>query len=139
MASLRRASLGTLVLLLVQYGIGIGVNLYVTVPSADHGHGIGNAISNGPAALTIHIVIGLLLILAALGLIVQAVLARHRGVIVASVIGLLALVSAALSGASFVSKADTAASMTMAILTGVALLCYGVCLYLLASPPQHRT
>lgn len=133
-ASLRRASLAALVLLVIQYGIGIGINLYVTVPAADHGHGIGTAISNGPGVLAAHIVIGLLLILAAAALVVQAVRARHPGVIVTSVIGLLALVGAAAQGASFVDNAHPAASMTMAVLTGVALLCYGISLYLAGSP-----
>jgi hypothetical protein len=133
-AGLRQASLAALVLLLIQYGIGIGVNLYVTVPAADHGHSIGTAISNGPGALTVHIVLGLLLILAAAGLVVQAIRARHGGVIVTSVIGLLALIGAAAQGAAFVDKSHPAASMVMAILTGVALLCYGISLYLLGSP-----
>ena len=101
-AGLRRASLAALVLLLIQYGIGIWVNLYVTVPAADHGHTISTAISSGPGALTVHIVLGLLLILAAATLVVQAIMARHPGVIVTSVIGLLALVGAAARGAAFV-------------------------------------
>jgi hypothetical protein len=134
-AGLRRASLAALVLLLIQYGIGIGVNLYVTVPAADQGHTIGSAISNGPAALTVHIVLGLLLILAAAYLVVRAIVARHPGVIVTSVIGLLALVGAAEQGSAFVDKGHASASMTMAILTGVALLCYGISLYLLGSRP----
>lgn len=133
-AGLRRASLAALVLLVIQYGIGIGINLYVTIPAADHGHGIGTAISNGPGALAAHIVIGLLLILAAAALVVQAIRARHTGVIVTSVIGFLALVGAAAQGADFVDKAHPAASMTMALLTGVALLCYGISLYLAGSP-----
>jgi hypothetical protein len=133
-AGLRRASLAALVLLVIQYGLGIGINLYVTVPAADHGHGVGTAISNGPGALAAHVVIGLLLILAATALVVQAVRARHPGVIVSSVIGFLALVGAAAQGASFVSNAHPAASMIMAILTGVALLSYGVSLYLAGSP-----
>ncbi len=136
-AGLRRASLAALVLLLIQYGIGIAVNLYVTVPAADHGHSIGTAISNGPGALTVHIVLGLLLILAAAFLVVQAILARHRGVIVTSVIGLLALVGAATQGAAFVGNGHASASMIMAILTGVALLCYGISLYLLGSPGRQ--
>ena len=53
-AGLRRTSLAALVLLLIQYGIGIGINLYATVPAADLGHSIGTAISNGPGALTVH-------------------------------------------------------------------------------------
>ncbi len=136
-AGLRRTSLAALVLLLIQYGIGIGVNLYATVPAADLGHSIGTAISNGPGALTVHIVLGLLLILAAAGLVVQAIIARRAGVIVTSVIGMLALVGAAAQGAAFVDKGHPSASMIMAILTGVALLCYGVSLYLLGSPGQQ--
>jgi drug/metabolite transporter (DMT)-like permease len=112
----------------------MGVSLYVTVPAADHGHTIGTAISNGPGALTVHVVLGLLLILAAATLVVQAIMARHPGVIVTSVIGLLALVGAAAQGAAFVDQAHPSASMTMAVLTGVALLCYGISLYLLGSP-----
>jgi hypothetical protein len=133
-AGLRRTSLAALILLVIQYGIGIGINLYVTIPAADHGHGIGTAISNGPGALAAHIVLGLLLILAAAVLVVQAIRARHPGVIVTSVVGLLALVGAAVQGAAFVDQAHPAASMIMAILTGVALLCYGITLYLVGSP-----
>ena len=47
----RRASLGTAVALLVQYGLGMWVNLYATVPAADRGGGefaaIGRALSHG--------------------------------------------------------------------------------------------
>jgi hypothetical protein len=85
----------------------------------------------------VHIVLGLLLILAAAGLVVQAIIARRAGVIVTSVIGLLALVGAAAQGAAFVDQGHPSASMIMAILTGVALLCYGVSLYLLGSPGQQ--
>ena len=119
---LRRASLAALVLLVVQYGIGIAVNLYVTVPKSDHGQTIVKVISTGPAGLTVHVVLGLLLILAAIGLVVQAVIARHRALIVTSVIGLLALAGAAAQGASFVGNGHQSASMVMAVLTGVDIL-----------------
>ena len=76
-------------MLVVQFALGIYVNLYVTVPSADHGHGFGQAIANGPAGLTLHIVLGLLLILAALGFLVQAILARQPALIAAAALGLL--------------------------------------------------
>ena len=129
-AGLRRASLAALVLLVVQFGIGMAVNLYVAVPGSDHGQKIWTTISAGPAGLTIHIVLGLLLILAAVGLVVQAVIARHRALIVAAAIGLLALIGAAAQGASFVDNGHPSASMTMAILTGVGILSYGASIYL---------
>jgi len=50
--------------------------------------------------------------------------ARHRGGIAASAAGLAAIIAAAFSGAAFVSDEQAGASMAMAILTGVALLCY---------------
>lgn len=131
---LRRASLAAFVILLIQYGIGVYVNLYATVPAGDDGKDIGTAISNGPAALSVHAVLGILLILAALGLLIQAVTARHWAVLAAAAIALIAIVGAAAEGARFVSQGAADASMTMAVLTGVALLCYGTALYLLSSP-----
>ena len=133
--SLRRASFAALVLLLIQYGLGMYVNLYVTVPSGDQGQGLGKAISNGPAALSVHAVLGFLLALAAIGLLVQSLMARYWAVLTASAIALVAIIVAATQGARFVGQGGPeGASMTMAILAGVAMLCYGTALYLLPSP-----
>jgi hypothetical protein len=131
---LRRAGIAALALLLIQAGIGIGVNLAVTIPAADHGHGLGTAISNGPAALSVHVVTGLLLILAAIGLLAQAIVARHRPMIIASVLALLAITGAAFAGSGFVSSGREAASAAMAIFGGVALACYAAGLFLLRPP-----
>jgi hypothetical protein len=129
---LRRGSLAALVLLVVQYGIGMYVNLYVTVPRDDHGRGLGSAVANGPGVLSSHAVLGLLLGLVAIGVLVQAVMARRLGAIVSSALGLLALAAASAAGASFTSSGDAGASMGMAVLTGVALLCYAANLYRLS-------
>ncbi|HZD68075.1 MAG TPA: hypothetical protein VFA45_03870, partial [Actinomycetes bacterium] len=56
LARVRRGSLMVLALLVAEYGIGMYVNLYITIPGADHGHGLGSAIANGPAMLSIHAV-----------------------------------------------------------------------------------
>jgi hypothetical protein len=133
-SGLRRASFTAFVMLVVQFALGIYVNLYVTVPSADHGHGLGRAIANGPGGLTLHIVLGLLLILAALGFLVQAILARWPALIAAAVLGLLAMIGAAASGSSFTGSGKDAASMAMAFLAAVGLLCYGTSLFLLPRP-----
>ena len=121
-------------MLVVQFALGTYVNLYVTVPSADHGHGFGQAIANGPAGLTLHIVLGLLLILAALGFLVQAILARRPALIAAAVLGLLAMVGAAASGSTFTGGGKDGASMAMALLAAVGLLCYGTSLFQLPRP-----
>jgi hypothetical protein len=130
LARLRRGSFAILVLVVVQYAIGMYVNIYVSVPAADHGRGLGSDISNGPGWLSVHVVLGLLLGLGALGLLTQAVLIRHWGVVVASAVGLLSLILASVAGAGFASTGDNSASMAMAVLTGVAVLCYGATPYL---------
>jgi len=76
-------------------------------------------------------VIGLLLGLGALGLLAQAVMARHWGVVASSVAGLLALVFASVAGTGSASTGDNSASMAMSVLTGIALLCYAANLYVL--------
>ena len=131
LARLRRGSLAVLMLLVVEYAIGMYVNLYVTVPRADHGGSLGGAIADGPASLSLHVVLGLLLRLGALGVAAQSVLVRHWGLVAASAIGLLAMIFASVAGTGFTSTGDASASMAMSVLTGVAMLSYAVSLYLL--------
>jgi hypothetical protein len=130
LARVRRGSLAVLVLVVVEYVIGMYVNLYVTIPRADHGRSVGSAIANGPAMLSVHAVIGLLLGLGAVGVLVQAVMARQPTAIVLSAVGLFALAFAAVAGASFTSSGDPVDSMAMSVLTGAGLLCYAANLYL---------
>ena len=135
LAGLRRAGLVTLVLLIVQFGVGIGVNLYVSLP-AGSSRSASQAFSNGPG-LALHVVLGLLLVVSAIGLLVQAIMARYWPVIVAAALGLVGLVVAAGQGFSFVHDSTNAASMGMAGAGCVALLCYVAVLYL-ARPPAGR-
>jgi hypothetical protein len=133
LSGLRRASLGALVMLVVQFGLGIGVNLYISLPAKGSA---GDAFSNGPL-LALHVVVGLLLIVAAIGLLVRAIIARHGAVIAAAAVGLLAIATAATQGFSFVSDGTNAASLAMALATGVAMLCYASALYLVRPPAQR--
>jgi ABC-type Co2+ transport system permease subunit len=135
-ARVRRISLAVLVLVVVEYGLGMYVNLYVAIPSADHGSSLTSEIANGPVVLTIHAVIGLLLGLAAIGLLVQAIMSRHWGAIALSAVGLIMLGGADLSGVSFTSSGKAIDSMAMSVDTGLALLCYLAMLYFLRSPRQ---
>lgn len=131
---LRGASMGAAVMLVIQFGLGVGVNLYVTLPAAGRGgRSIGDAFSSG-ALLALHTAFGLLLVLTAVSLLVRAIAARHRPVIVTSAVGLLAIIAAAGSGASFVGDGTNGASLGMALATGVAMLCYLVSLFILGRP-----
>ena len=136
--NLARGNLAAVILLLIQYGLGMGVNLYVALPNAGSGgRDIGKAFTSGPA-LAVHAVLGLLLVLMAISMIVRAALARHRASIVTSAVGLLAILAAAGYGASFVHDSTNAASFGMALATGVALLSYGIGLFLTRRPAARE-
>jgi len=134
---LRGASMGALVMLIVQFAIGMIVNLYATIPAGDKGStfwtAIGRALADGPVSLTLHAVLGLLLVVTAASLVVRAAFGRVVPVIVTSSIGLLAVLGAASSGAQFVGSGSNSASISMAVMTAVAMLCYAVSLYVLGS------
>lgn len=89
--------------------------------------------------LSIHAVTGLLLGLAALGVLVRAVIARHPRAIASSALGLLVLAFASAAGASFTSSGQPSESTAMSVLTAVGLLCYASNLYLLPPPSRRRT
>lgn len=134
----RRGSLAVLALILVEYGIGMYINLYVTVPPADRGRDLASAITNGPAVLSLHVVLGLVLGVAAVGVLAQAAMARHLGAIAASVAGLAALALADAAGTSFTGSGRAADSMAMSVLTGAGLLCYAVNLGLVREQAHPR-
>jgi phosphoglycerol transferase MdoB-like AlkP superfamily enzyme len=134
--ALRGNTFGVLAMLIVQFAIGVVVNLYATIPAADKGSGIvgalGRALTNGPASLAVHAGLGLLIVLAAIALVVRSILARHTASIVLSAIGLAAIAAAAFNGARFVADGGPAnASLAMALSTAVAMLCYAASLLLL--------
>jgi hypothetical protein len=134
----RRSSFGVAVGLLIQYAVGLWVSVYVTVPARDQGGGIfaavGRALANGPAALALHAALGLLLLVGSIVLVVRAVAARDRFFIVTTAISLLAVLGAAGSGAAFVNNGQDGASLTMGLLTAVALLCQLINLFRLSAP-----
>jgi hypothetical protein len=133
----RRMSLGIALALLVQYALGMVVSLYVTVPAGDHGGGIlaavGRAFSAGPVALAVHAGLGLLLIAAGINLVIRSARSGHRALIWLSAVSLLSILGAAVNGAAFVNSSAAGASLAMGLLTGVALACSALSLYVLSS------
>lgn len=130
---LRINAFSAVVMLVIEYGLGIWVNLYAQIPASDHGKGtfaaFGSAVADGPAGLAVHAVLGTLLLVTAIALIVRAAVARKPAATVIGVIAFLAVVGAWLSGARFVGDAADGASFSMAIATGVALLGYTIILF----------
>jgi hypothetical protein len=114
-------------MLIVQFGLGIGVNLYVTLPKAGR-PGNGSWFSNG-ALLATHAALAMFLVLAAIFVLVRAVMARNASLMATSAAGLVAIGVAFFFGASFASKLTNGYSLGMAIAFAVALVCYAIGLY----------
>jgi len=123
----RQGGLALLILLAVQFALGIGVNLYVTLPAAGHpGH--ASWFGNG-ALLALHATLGMLLILGAIFVLVRAIMARNATLIITSAAGLVAILLAAFFGSGFTDKLTDGYSLGMAIAFAVALACYAIGLY----------
>jgi hypothetical protein len=118
LAALRGNCMGAAVLLIVQFGLGIGVNLYVTLPS--NKSFLATVFSSG--VLAVHAIVALALLGAAISALVRAIRAR-RAVAFTSA-GLAAILVAAGAGASFAGSQSNGASLTMALATAVAMFCY---------------
>jgi hypothetical protein len=118
LAALRGNCMGAAVLLIIEFGIGIGVNLYVTLP--DHKSFLPAVF--GSAVLAVHAIVALVLLGAAIGALVRAI--RARTAIVFTSVGLAAILIAAIAGSSFVSSQSNGASLAMALATAAAMFCY---------------
>jgi hypothetical protein len=126
-AGLRQASLAILILLIAQFGLGTGVNLYVTLPTAGHpGH--GSLYGNGPL-LAAHAALGTFLILSAIFVLVRAVRARNAALMATSAAGLAAILLAYFFGTRFTDKLTNGYSLGMALAFAAALACYATGLY----------
>jgi hypothetical protein len=131
------------VLLLIQYLLGMAVNLYVTLPGHHPGANAGNyfaglasgldwMIPHGPAWAAAHAAFGLALVLAAFAGIVLTRRQGSRVATVTSALGALAILGAAFNGVSFLNYGHAFSSMIMAGLWALALACYITGVYLAA-------
>jgi hypothetical protein len=122
-------------LLLIQYLLGMVVNVYVTLPGRHPGTGAASyftgaadglawVISDGPGWAAAHAAFGMALAAAAL---VSIALARRQDGRLAlglSALGALAIVGAGFNGVSFLNYGHAFSSMIMAGLWALALACY---------------
>jgi hypothetical protein len=122
-------------LLLLQYLLGMVVNVYVVLPGRHPGArasdyfsgaaaGLGWLITDGPAWAAAHAAFGMAIAAAAIA---AVAIAWRRGGTAAratSVVGALAVIGAGFNGASFVDYGQSFSSMIMAGLWALALACY---------------
>lgn len=130
---LRINSFAAIVTLLIEFGLGIGVNLFVTLPSTGSGKSISSAfresLTGGPVILTLHAVLGTLLLLTGISALVRAIILRRRWTIGVATIAFLSIVVAWISGSTFVAGGSAASSLSMALATAVTILCYALLLF----------
>ena len=121
------ASFGALTMLILQFVLGTAYNLYGTAPAAGKSVGVFSS-----PLLAIHVVVGILTIIAAAFLVFRAVQAKIGGAVLGTcVVGLLAVLGAAGAGSAFAGNGANGASLGMALATAVAMLCYAANLVIL--------
>ena len=129
---IRMASFGALTMLFLQFVLGAAYSLYGTAPTAKKSVGLFSS-----PLLAIHVILGILLLIAAAMLVFRVVQARAGAAqLVTSIAGLVAILGAAGAGSSFAQDGANGASLGMAIATAVAMLCYTVNLVIL--PGKQR-
>jgi hypothetical protein len=74
--------------------------------------------------LAIHVIFGILLILAAIDLLVRSIRSHQRVALITSIVGLVAMIAAAGAGSSFTSDGANGASFGMTLATGIAMIAY---------------
>jgi len=142
---MRDQFLGTLIFLIVQFLLGMAVNLFVTIPTDHPGarppeyfSGVAQsvtwAILHGHVLLQIHAVVGLLLVLQAFGLLVTAIRARTRDLIIVTSFGAVGVLAAGFNGGSFLNYNQDFSSMIMATFFAWAVVSYAVGLFLTGRP-----
>jgi hypothetical protein len=144
-ATLAWMLLAAILLVLVQAGLGMIVNLYVIVPAHHPGthsanyfagslHSVAWAIAHGAATLAVHATLGLALIAFVVGTAVYALRSKRPAIVGWSVLAGLFVIGAGFNGASFLDFAHNINSLIMALLSLAAIGCYATALMLLGTP-----
>ena len=125
---LRLSSLGAVIMLIVQFVLGIVYNLYGTAPTSTKSVGLFSS-----PDLALHVILGILLFIAALGQLIRAIAARHRLSIWLSAVGLVSILGAGFAGLGFAGSGASSASLGMSLAFATALACYVVLVFALPS------
>ena len=131
---IRMASFGALTMLVLQFVLGTAYSLYGTAPTSTKSVGMFSS-----PLLAVHVILGILLVIAALGQLIRAITVRHQLSIWMSAVGLLAILAAGFAGLGFTGSGANGASLGMSLAFAVALACYVVLLVALPSAASGRS
>lgn len=143
--SLQRQLVAAVLLILIESGLGMYVNLFVTIPAGHSGASPSNYLSgsgrsllwsveHGGATLAIHAVLGVLLGLMVIGVVAGAIRSGRQAIWLWSVFGALMVIGAGFNGASFLDYSKDASSLIMALLAFGAIACFVIVLFLVSQP-----
>jgi hypothetical protein len=138
---LRTITATTLILLVVQFLLGMVVNLFIQLPSVHPGaqapeyfsgvvQGVAWALVHSQLGLLLHVVVGLLLGIASFVLLGLAIASRRRAWIITSILGWIGIVGAGFNGASFLNYGHDFSSLLMSIGFILALVSYAIGFYI---------
>jgi hypothetical protein len=122
------ASFGAVTMLIIEFILGMIYNLYGTAPTATKSIGLFSS-----PVLALHVIVAILLLIAAVMLLVRAIGTRHRLTIGLSVLGLVGIVAAGFAGLAFTSKGAAGPSLGMSLAFAVSLASYIVIILMIPS------
>jgi hypothetical protein len=128
LARLRMSSLGLVTMLILEFILGIIYNLYGTAPTSTKSIGLFSS-----PAIALHVILGILLFVAAVAQLARSIGTRHRLTIWMSVIGLVGILGAGFAGIGFASSGAAGASLGMSLAFAVSLAAYIVLVFALPS------
>ena len=127
---IRYASLGLVSMLIIEFILGVAYNLYGTAPTPKKSIGLFSS-----PVLALHVILGILLLVAAVILLVRSIGARHRLSIWMAAVGLVGIIAAGGAGLGFTGSGANGASLGMSIAFAVSLACYVAVLVVLPGVP----
>jgi hypothetical protein len=126
--SFRNHGISMIVLLVIQYILGMITNLFVQFPQTDQ-RGLLWEFAWSQLSEASHIILGLLLFVSAVVFVVRAIRHRNRVWTAASVVGLIAILTAIYGGVTFIPSQVDRYSLIMAFAFIAAFLAYSWGLY----------
>jgi hypothetical protein len=114
-------------MLIIQFILGMVYNLYGTAPTSTKSIGLFSS-----PVLALHVVLAVLLLIAAVMQLIRAIGARDRLTIWMSAVGLLGILAAGFAGLGFTGSGAAGASLGMSLAFAVSLAAYVVLVFALA-------
>lgn len=146
MQQLRGRTLGILSMLIIQFLLGMAVNLFITLTRHHPGanppeyfsgsvQSVFWALTQGPILLILHVILGLLLFITSIVLVVQSFRLPGAALRVLAILGFVGILGAGFNGASFLNYNQNFSSYLMSVGFALAAVVYTQILFILPSAP----